>query len=95
MVGIGKELQEAFDDGYKSGVKKANEWISVNDRLPEDNQEVIAVVCAFYGGLKKRTEVVATHYTEKNGFDFFMIRQDSYLVTHWMPLPEPPKGEEK
>ena len=64
------------------------EWISVNDRLPEekvdcivhykhaycDNDDYWAIGICFYNG-------------EKFQIDW------SYKVTHWMPLPKPPKGE--
>ena len=64
------------------------EWISVNNRLPEekvncivhykhaycDNDDYWAIGICFYDG-------------EKFQMDW------SYKVTHWMPLPKPPKGE--
>ena len=64
------------------------EWISVNDRLPEekvncivhykhaycDNDDYWAIGICFYDGEKFRMDL-------------------SYKVTHWMPLPQPPKGE--
>ena len=64
------------------------EWISVNDRLPEekvncivhykhaycDNDDYWAIGTCFYDGEK------------------FQIGL-AYKVTHWMPLPQPPKGE--
>ena len=65
------------------------EWISVDDRLPEekvncivhykhaycDNDGYWAIGMCFYDG-------------EKFQFD------PAYKVTHWMPLPQPPKGEQ-
>lgn len=66
------------------------EWISVDDRLPEekvdcivhykhaycDNDDYWAIGICFYNG-------------EKFQMDW------SYKVTHWMPLPKPPKGAYK
>ena len=60
------------------------EWISVNDRLPEMWQNVLTV----------RTD-------GKFRFDFIGslsvwyedVNFVGYPVTHWMPLPQPPKGE--
>ena len=63
-----------------------NEWISVKDRLPEDNEVVVIVdengyfdvgYMAIWGG---------------------QVQWCSHLlydpkVTHWMPIPEPPKEE--
>jgi hypothetical protein len=51
----------------------AQEWISVEDRLPEEGEHIL--VCYSDGW-------ICDQYTP---FD------DG--VTHWMPLPEPPKGE--
>lgn len=68
------------------------EWISAKDRLPEDEQEVIAAVSIFWGGVFKRKEVVTTKFTERSGFEFWKV-DDAYFVDYWMPLPEPPKGE--
>ena len=64
------------------------EWISVNDRLPEekvncivhykhaycDNDDYWAIGICFYDGEKFRMDW-------------------SYKVTHWQYLPQPPKGE--
>jgi hypothetical protein len=60
------------------------EWISVKDRLPEKWQNVLAV----------RSD-------GKMRFDFICstgcwcedVNYVGYSVTHWMPLPQPPKGE--
>ena len=64
------------------------EWISVDDRLPEEkvncivhykhayceNDDYWAIGICFYDGEK------------------FQLHP-AYKVTHWMPLPTPPKGE--
>ena len=64
------------------------EWISVKDRLPEPWKQVLIYsrhdFCesAFYIGVLGKWRVTWNHE---------MLDADS--VTHWMPLPEPPKGE--
>jgi hypothetical protein len=57
-------------------------WIPVTERLPEPGQEVIV----FSGGVVEGT-VFAYHFWNK---DF----QSWQHITHWMPLPEPPKEVE-
>ena len=58
------------------------EWIPVTERLPEQGQEVIV-----YDGGVLKPKVFAYHFWNK---DF-----DSWTrITHWMPLPEPPKEVE-
>lgn len=62
------------------------EWISVKDKLPETEGEVLAVLfgrvyMVWYLAAKKQFET-------PNGFVW-----DNKTVTHWMPLPEPPKED--
>lgn len=82
-----KTLGDIADYIISSGVT-VQEWISVDDGLPEekvkcivhykhaycDNDDYWAIGICFYDG-------------EKFLFD------PAYKVTHWMPLPNPPKGE--
>ena len=63
----------------------ANQWIDVNDRLPENAKEVLVqldwedmnVVMGYYWNNKWHVEMVAKEYE----------------VLYWMPLPEPIKKE--
>ena len=63
-------------------------WISVKDRLPEPWEQVLIYsrhdFCesAFYIGVPGKWRVTWNHE---------MLDADS--VTHWMPMPQPPKGE--
>ena len=64
---------------------KQIEWISVDERLPEKEQIVLCCL-----GL------VMNVYTYKgDGIweDSYGYWQKDEPITHWMPLPEPPKGE--
>lgn len=56
-------------------------WISVKERLPEDNEEVI---CANI----ENGRVFALEYSR--GEFRFDGEIYTHIVTHWMPLPEPP-----
>lgn len=56
-----------------------SKWIPVTERLPEQGQAVVV----YDGGVLEPT-VYAYHFWNKD--------YDSWArVTHWMPLPEPPK----
>ena len=79
-----------------------HEWISVDDRLPEQDKEVLLIVYGwedrlYYTGCLHRQESERSWLTgiESKASDW-KIWGFSYLrepiVTHWMPLPEPPKG---
>ena len=54
-----------------------SEWISVEDRLPEDSG------CYLVAG--ELIELEIDNYCIDYGWN------DSFEVTHWQPLPEPPK----
>lgn len=70
-------------------------WISVEERLPENKQMVIGFTpCDGY-------MFVGYYREEQNWKQWYIVtamRSTKYVtkkVTHWMPLPEPPKEEEK
>lgn len=63
------------------------EWISVEEALPDDSVEVI---------LCTRSGIVVTGYYDKyrkNWVQYYAGGALCVVVTHWMPMPEPPKGE--
>lgn len=67
---------------------KKSEWISVKDRLPEEN--VVVLICVDKGRCK---EVKVSGLT---GFGWMLFdKNKNKEVTHWMPMPEPPKEEER
>ena len=82
-------------------VQPVNQWISVNDRLPEAVEEDVNGKIAF-------SELVLVYLVYNNGFTYITTDQcrvddKSWLheipgegckVTHWQPLPEPPKDGE-
>ena len=71
-----------------AAVQLINQWISVNDRLPEKEQKVLVFYKAIGEKNRIHNDVIATNWRKSNG-DFIPVRD--YEITHWMPLPEPPK----
>lgn len=73
-------------------------WISMEERLPEAKMAVLAYgQRVVFNGKKIETfpmERVAYTRGEDEGW-FSWDSGDLIEVTHWMPLPEPPKEEEK
>ena len=65
------------------------EWISVKDRLPEAGEYVVCI--AKRNPFSMFMPMVAR--IEKNGWVNPMTEQYISEVTHWMPMPELPKGE--
>lgn len=59
------------------------EWVSVDDRLPEDDEVVIIF-----------TDKNFVYAGELIGDTWFLDNDNwTETVTHWMPMPDPPKGE--
>ena len=91
-----------------SGVT-VQEWISVKDRLPDEHESLFArykgtdkwrnamfttisdrvIVCAEYENGKRIVKTANTVDGVWKVKDIFCPCK----VTHWMPLPQPPKGE--
>lgn len=72
---------------YTAGYRR-QEWISVEERLPEDGGEAL-----IYGD---KVGIYTAYYDLDYGFYGFGDPDecsciDNSDVTHWMPLPEPPK----
>ena len=65
------------------------QWISVTERLPEAGGYVVCI--AKRNPFSRFMPMVAR--IEKNGWVNPITEQYISEVTHWMPLPEPPKGE--
>ena len=65
------------------------EWIPVTERLPEKNDQWVLCLC-----VSGAIEVLKFDYTMWNWDAQYPGRcyMENY-VTHWMPLPQPPKGE--
>ena len=59
------------------------EWISVNDRLPEQGEEAICIAAD--------GDMMIGKYTEW-GWMFPCYFEE---LTHWMPIPQPPKEVEE
>lgn len=77
---IYEATEQAYKNGYEAGKPK---WISVEDRLPEMLVDVLV-----YDRTGGSIELAfMTKHCEWVGVCM------NHEVTHWMPLPEPPKGE--
>lgn len=75
-----------YEEGYRAAMRES-EWISVKDRLPEYGLRVLAAHddgVVRIGISKGYFPAVVTKRQDTKAFGFAE-------VTHWMPLPEPPK----
>ena len=82
-----KPIYEFADCLLANGVT-VQEWISVDERMPEFCVPVLAR-CFHHG--KWRTLVC--HTSKENAGEWYTDEVCQWVkATHWMPLPEPPKG---
>lgn len=75
------------DKAYLAGFEAAEpKWISVKERQPEESAYVLGAnvgdqfICRY---IKEKGQFIAL------GVD--IVARADYSVTHWMPLPSPPK----
>ena len=80
--------EEIADKLLDSGVT-VQEWVDVKDRLPEAGRYVVCI--AKRNPFSRFMPMVAR--IEKNGWVNPITEQYISEVTHWMPMPQPPKGE--
>ena len=66
---------------FNEGWRKQSEWISVEDRMPDAIGKIVLVYSQISGVYMTCYTVYTTRFADES-------------VTHWMPLPEPPKGED-
>ncbi len=71
-----------------------NDWISVEDRFPEHNQVCLCVDNFDTIYVLKWWGKIFPNWTYPNCTDTTGIYHPLCgIITHWMPLPEPPKEE--
>lgn len=76
-----------------------SDWVSVEDRLPSGNGRYIVCACDANEPLNEQiwgdTVVICAEYYDKcwTWYEGICEYDLDGLVTHWMPLPEPPKED--
>ena len=64
-----------------------NEWIPVTERLPEQGKRYLVVRYDYV----TETPFVDILWHDAHDLWWNRLYNGQYNVTHWMPLPEPPK----
>lgn len=67
--------------------KDKNGWIKSIDRLPESLDDVVIYIVS----PEESSTYVSTGHYDVMKWHSESIDYDSDMVTHWMPLPKPPK----
>ena len=94
-ITVVQHLGRLEDVAFQPTLTPPNEWVSVEERLPEGNGEYIVTACdegcPVGEGIWYDTVVVFAEYydgcwTWNDGTEYDLTD----IVTHWMPLPVPP-----
>ena len=85
---------EHLESERDAALAKVPKWISVEDRLPENKKETADCYLVTDGAF------IWMAYWGCKEWQFAQCTDSPYVIdwtdiTHWMPLPEPPKEEEK
>lgn len=78
------EAEYLTEQGYQK-----QEWISVEDRLPDENTDVLICQGNCFGQLMNVYTYLGDNKWEDE-YGYWHITEDT-LMTHWQPLPKPPK----
>ena len=85
-----------------NGVGFLPKWIPVTEMMPESHVEPIeyidgthySVISDFVLGYTDKGQILCVQHEVGDERDWWITYDCSYhTVTHWMPLPEAPKGE--
>jgi hypothetical protein len=89
--------RQQYEIGFAEGMAAAKPvWIPVTERLPESKEKVLVYggrTEIWFNGTKQPMPSIHTGYLRGLGEGWFSWDHHDYIcdVTHWMPLPEPPK----
>ena len=95
---IPHKFKEKIADHLISNGVTVQEWISVDDRLPDNKEHdwVLAQVVED-NGYMHIPRVMEYRQLKNDWFEetygWLSEHNGVFTVTHWMPLPKPPKGE--
>ena len=86
---------EIAENLLENGVT-VQEWVSVDDRMP-DSCGFPCLLCGENSFGQMRVFEGFTGYMERGKLEWHSNQKDIdidvWTITHWMPLPAPPKGE--
>ena len=96
----------AYQEGYEVGKRDAApRWHRVEERLPNVDEKVLVFAVGKLDGFIGDTVIALTSMSDTNWLnhhekvdepywlDPWQYFLTDYKITHWMPLPEPPKED--
>lgn len=83
-----QKLADAYVSGFVDAIEQPSPWISVEERLPEENRKVIF-------GVLNGTYTQVAFGVQIDGHIQIWFGGKMKNPTHWMPIPPIEKGGEK
>lgn len=87
FIAKSREIIPALLDELEAA-QNAQRWIPVTERLPENERTVLIS----WGAVGFKAVQAGAYYPDSGAWSMY---GHTVNVTHWMPLPEPPKGAAK
>ena len=88
MKDLDRRIRQGGDDAIAAVGELLPRWISVEERLPEDEDRELTSVLG-WNGVSVREVVFAPR--ERPGSQWSSAAGGHEFITHWMKLPEPPE----
>jgi hypothetical protein len=89
VVFVGVHAQSELDNAVAALKQALPQWVSIEDRLPEEDGEYLVYVKWLNSLAEWVLEQMLWNFEDgKWGED------EDVIITHWMPLPPPPESEE-
>ena len=82
--------EEVVEPTVAKDIKVPDKWVSVKDRLPEKSGQYL---CWFGANKVAIGPAIVTYVDEWKAFGNLVSLEKYPNITHWMPLPEPPKED--
>lgn len=82
------DVEFVKEDGHER-IRFVPKWVSVNERLPEKNGEFL--VCGRWRG--KPIKIWVCERVKLGPIMGWANPAENPVISHWMPLPQPPKEE--
>ena len=105
-MSVDMECYIAYQQGYEAGKRDAaSPWHRVEERLPNVDEKVLVFAIGKLDGFIGDTVIALTSMSDTNRLnhhekvdkpywlDPWQYFLTDYRITHWMPLPEPPKED--
>lgn len=86
-------MAEAYDKGFKAG--RNGVWIPIKDDLPDFGERVIVTDGAFVGEAYMNSNGKWIRYCGSYLGDGDVEELLETKITHWLPMPVPPKKEKE